>query len=129
MTWRARESVLIEYLMSRALFGWFAKPLGEALLVALLAGGVYGVSRLTVDPRRSAHNASLAGELGRIEARNDRLRAEITDLTGEIGRLRGDRSESLYHARTRLGMLRPGEVLYQLPSGSPGRTARGDTGK
>ncbi|MGK0361692.1 MAG: cell division protein FtsB [Bradymonadia bacterium] len=84
-----------------------------ALIVALV-GGVLGFSRLTINPELEANNESLRQELGRVETRNTRLQARITRLKGEINRLRADDAESLHYARTQLGMVRPGETVFQL---------------
>lgn len=89
------------------------------LLIAALVGTVIGFSRWTIDPELAAHNTSLRQELGRVEARNERLRARITRLKGEIKRLRADDAESLHYARTQLGMVRPGETVFQLSAERP----------
>ena len=94
----------------RALFDMLKTP---ALIVALV-GGVLGFSRLTINPELEAKNASLLHELGRVETRNARLQARIARLKSEIGRLRADDAESLHYARTQLGMVRPGETVFQL---------------
>lgn len=102
-----------------ALLRWIGTP----LLVAALAGGVIAVSKATVDPRLEARNEALRAELGRVQARNARLAAQIAELKGEIHRLRTQPEESLHHARTQLGMVRSGEVVYQFagPIEAPAR--------
>jgi cell division protein FtsB len=37
-------------------------------------------------------------------------------LKAELARLRSDERESVYHARTELGMVKPGELVYQFRS-------------
>lgn len=84
-----------------------------------LVAGVYGFYRLTLDPELIARNQSLSDELSRLEGRNRRLSAENAELKAEIGRLRREDAESVHHARTALGMVRPGEVVYQFPASAP----------
>lgn len=100
--------------MKHRLLRW----LGVPLLLAALGGGVYGFWKVTLDPALQARNQALRDELLRIEARNRRLRADIADLQGEIRRLRDDEDESLHRARVGLGMVRTGEVVYQLTGGA-----------
>ncbi len=102
--------------MKHRLLRW----LGPPLAVAALSGTVYGVWRLSLDPRVEARNGALHDELLRIESRNGRLRADIAALQGEIRRLREDEAESLHRARTGLGMVRTGEVVYQLAPAAGG---------
>lgn len=98
------------------------------LAFAALMGGVYGLSRLTVDSELRVRNAELRAELTRVRTRNTRLRARVDAMKSEIGRLRSDPEESLYHARTGLGLVRSGEVVYRFadgPSaGTPGESPR-----
>lgn len=91
---------------------------GVGLLLGLIAG-VYVFYHLTLDPELLARNQSLADELSRLEGRNRRLEADNTSLKAEISRLRAEDAESVHHARTQLGMVRPGEVVYQFPASSP----------
>lgn len=95
-------------------------PVGAALktaaIVAGLAGGVLLFWQAMVDPDLLARNQSLADELSRLESRNGRLQSENAQLKAEIGRLRDQDAESVHHARTALGMVRPGEVVYQFPA-------------
>lgn len=102
--------------MKPRLLRWLAALAG----VAFLALFVHGIWRLTLDPEIEARNRALSDELARIEAHNGRLRTEVASLQGEIRRLREDESESLHRARTGLGMVRAGEVVYQLAPPAPG---------
>ena len=103
--------------MLKRLIRWLA-PIA---LIAALAGGVYGFSRLTLDPERAAYNQSLREEFIRVEARNSQLEAQIADLKAEIQRLRANDAESLFHARTQLGMVKGDEVVYQLENDAADR--------
>lgn len=100
------------------------RTLAPVLLVAVMAAGLYGFSRLTVDPELRVRNAELAAELGQIHARNARLQTQVEGLRGEIRRLRDGDDESLYHARTGLGLVRPGEVVYQFEQPPEGTSHR-----
>lgn len=90
-----------------------ARTLAPLAALALLVGGLYGLSRLTVDPELRVRNGELAAELTRVRTRNARLRGQVEAMKAEIARLRTDPEESLYHARTGLGLVRSGEVVYR----------------
>ncbi len=90
--------------------------LAPLAVLAALALAVVGLTRLTVDPQLQDRNERLGAELARVEARNARLHGQVADLRDEIRRLRSDTEESLYRARTDIGMVRPGEVVYQFAS-------------
>ena len=96
----------------------------SAAVAAALAGGVWAVHHFSMDPELVAKNRSLSDELSRLEVRNRRLQADNERLEGEIVRLRGQDSESVHHARTALGMVRPGEVVYQFPARGPADAER-----
>lgn len=98
-----------------------ARSLAPVLGVAALVAGLYGLSRLTVDPELRVRNGELAAELGRVVAQNDRLQGQVDALKGEITRLRAGDDESLYHARTGLGLVRSGEVVYRFEGPADGR--------
>lgn len=95
------------------MFARIARTLAPVLGVAALVAGLYGLSRFTVDPELRVRNGELAAELGRVHAQNERLRGQVDALKGEITRLRSSDDESLYHARTGLGLVKGGEVVYQ----------------
>jgi len=106
----------------RLLTRWIA-PMA---LLATLVGGAYAFSRFTLNPELAAYNQSLREEFIRVEASNGQLAAQIGDLKAEIHRLRADDAESLFHARTQLGMVKSGEVVYQLEvdkAPTPGKAA------
>ncbi len=83
------------------------------LFIATLAAIVFGVSQVTIDHRLRERNALLRGELGAVERREARLRVEVDRLRSEIVRLREVPQENLYQARFDLGMVGPGEFIYQ----------------
>lgn len=107
--------------MLRRLVRW----LSPLVLIVALAGGVYAFSRLTLDPELAAYNQSLREEFIRVEARNGQLEAQVAELKAEIQRLRASDAESLFHARTQLGMVKGDEVVYQLDAaGAPAEPKR-----
>ncbi|MCA9545149.1 MAG: septum formation initiator family protein [Myxococcales bacterium] len=90
--------------------GW-AKP---ALITVAVAGLVWIISAKAVAPELEARNAALEADLSRQRAANARLEEDIQQLRAELERLRARPDEQLHHARTQLGMVKPGEVVYQL---------------
>lgn len=100
------------------------RTLTPLLLLGALAAGLYGLSRLTIDPELRVRNAELNAELARVHARNARLQAQVETLRGELRRLRDGDDESLYHARTGLGLVLPGEIVYQFEQPPEGTTPR-----
>jgi len=56
----------------------------------------------------------LRTELGRERAAVDSLRAEIDSLQVEVQALRRDAAEVERIARERYGMIRPGEIMFQV---------------
>ena len=104
---------------------WFQHPLTVLLkpflhhcrpliFPILIVGSVYTVSEFTIDPALRARNALLRADLESVERRKERTAADILSIRSEIDRLKNETGESLYRARTELGMVRGGEVIYQL---------------
>lgn len=89
----------------------WAAPLLGTLAVA---GAVWAISARAVAPELEARNAALEAELSRVRGANARLEEQARQLRGELERLRTRPDEQLHHARTQLGMVKPGEVVYQL---------------
>ena len=82
-------------------------------LVASLAAVIFIVSELAIDTRLRAKNVELTYELGRVKAKVAHLAQQAENLRSEVKRLREDPKETVYHARTQLGMVRPGEIVYR----------------
>jgi len=85
----------------------------EGAAVAVAAAAIVGVLVWSSGGEAETRGAGLKAELERIEARNRVLRNEND---AEIARLRSDERESVFHARTELGMVKPGELVYQFRS-------------
>lgn len=96
--------------MKRIFERWLLPP----VVLALLTAGVYAAARLSLDPDAEQRNGRLSDELGRVRSVNEQLERDAAAMRHEISRLRTRADERLYHARTQLGMVRPGEVVYQL---------------
>ena len=98
----------------------------SVLWLALLAGCIFLLSELTIDHRLRAKNADLMRELARVESTVIALKEKVFQLRSGIDRLKNDPQETAYHARSDLGMVRGGEVIYQFTeeSGRPVRTGR-----
>ncbi len=88
------------------------------LLVLTLVGAVAVISEVTVDSGLRDRNDDLQQELQQMRAANGRLEAEVETLQTDIRRLRNAPEEALFQARTTLGMVRPGEVIYQVMPGA-----------
>ena len=90
------------------------------LLVLGLVGAIAIISEVTVDTGLRNRNDDLAEELQQMRAANNRLAAEVETLQTDIQRLQNAPEEALFQARTTLGMVRQGEVIYQvMPGGGP----------
>ena len=95
----------------------FIKPLpvtADPSFFLWIIGSVYTISEFTIDPALRARNALLRADLESVQRRKERTAADILAIRSEIERLQKETGESLYRARTDLGMVRGGEVIYQL---------------
>jgi cell division protein FtsB len=101
--------------------GWVKRWVVPPVTLAALVGGVVLVAELSIDPELQQRNAELGDELVRIHNRNEHLTRQVRELRDEIRRLRTRPAEQLLHARTELGLVRPGETVYQLAPPSPER--------
>ena len=58
---------------------------------------------------------SLRAQLARVDANNDKLEREVEQLRRQVERLREDPQAIERIARDELGMVRPGELIFQFP--------------
>ncbi len=93
------------------------RRIAPLIVVLALAGGLFTAWNASTDPELEARNGELADALAQVEARNRRLTTDIAALKSEISRLRDDDAESVHRARTELGMVRGGEVVYRFEPG------------
>ncbi|MEE2785752.1 MAG: septum formation initiator family protein [Myxococcota bacterium] len=89
------------------------------ILVMTLAAAIYLVSELAIDTRLRTKNVELTYELGRVRAKVAQLSRQAETLRSEVQRLRNEPKEAVYHARTQLGMVRPGEIVYRFVNVRP----------
>jgi cell division protein FtsB len=96
--------------MSRSthFFAWLL-PLG------LLALSIVAVPLLVLDPRGLPRYRALRDELHSVRRNNDRLREDVRHRRLEVGSLRTDERAIERIARDELGMVRPGEIVFQFP--------------
>ena len=98
--------------LSKFLFGLLQRSL-SVVFIGVLCLTILAISEWSIDPRLRKKNAELQTQLSRIELRVQQLKDDSRRLRDEIIRLKGNPNETLYHARNSLGMVRPGEVIYQ----------------
>ena len=84
------------------------------ILPLVILSSVYVISEFTVDPALRARNALLRADLDDVLRRKERIVADVSAIRSEIDRLKNETGESLYRARIDLGMVKSGEVIYQL---------------
>jgi cell division protein FtsB len=95
--------------------GRASRLIGWLLPFALLVLAIVAVPLRILDPQGLPRYRALKQELGEVQARNDRLRREVADLSREVGRLRTDPVAIERIARDELGMTRDGELIFQFP--------------
>ena len=89
--------------------------LGWLLPLALLALAIVSVPVLALDEEGLPRWRALRRELGEVEHENDRMRREVDDLGRDVDALRSDPEAIERIARDELGMVRPGELVFQFP--------------
>lgn len=91
-----------------------ASLVGVAALIALAVW-------LTTDPEQARRGQRLAGQLEALENMNRELEEQVVRLKREIADLTANGEAIDRYARGSLGMVRPGERVYQF---TPRMTAR-----
>jgi len=92
-----------------------ARALVYGFPLTLLALAVVVVPLRIMDEQGLPRYRALSGELVEIRAENQRLFREVRDLERDVRALRTDPAAIERIARDELGMLRPGEILFQFP--------------
>jgi cell division protein FtsB len=87
----------------------------RALPIGLLALAVFGVPVLVLAPEGLPRMRALERELSDVNAENDSLRRAVTDLRGDVQRLRDDPRAVERIARDQLGLVRKSEIVFQFP--------------
>jgi cell division protein FtsB len=85
------------------------------LPTALLVLAIVSVPLLVLDQRGLPRYRSLRDERAALVRDNDALRSEVRALARDVEALRSDESSVERIARDELGMIRPGEILFQFP--------------
>ena len=89
--------------------------LERTLPIAVLALAIFGVPLLILAPAGLPRMRALERELADVTAENEALRRSVTDLRGEVKRLRDDPEAVERIARDELGLVRTSEIVFQFP--------------
>ncbi len=92
-----------------------ARCLERALPLGILALAIFGVPILILAPEGLPRMRALERELSDVTAENDALRRSVTDLRGDVKRLRDDPAAVERIARDQLGLVRKSEIVFQFP--------------
>jgi cell division protein FtsB len=85
------------------------------LPTSLLVLAIVSVPLLVLDERGLPRYRALRDEEAELEHQNEALRLEVRALARDVESLRSDESSVERIARDELGMVRPGEILFQFP--------------
>jgi cell division protein FtsB len=94
--------------LDASMFAWL-------LPTALLVLAIVSVPLLVLDERGLPRYRALRDEQAALSRDNDALRTEVRSLARDVEALRSDESSVERIARDELGMVRPGEILFQFP--------------
>ena len=102
-----------------------APPRPDSFRPVVGAAVLLFVALLGIAAWKSSRDLSAARERERLlETRIQETRDEIDELRGRIDRLRTDPGTLERRAREDLGMVRPGDVIIELPPDLPGGQSR-----
>ncbi len=85
------------------------------LPTSLLVLAIVSVPLLVLDERGLPRYRALRDEEAQLTRQNEALRLEVRALARDVQALRSDESSVERIARDELGMVRPGEILFQFP--------------
>ena len=91
------------------------RSLAWLLPFALLVLAIVAVPLRILDAQGLPRYRALSTELSEVKNHNARLRREVRDLEREVRALRTDPAAIERIARDELGMVRPGEMVFQFP--------------
>jgi cell division protein FtsB len=94
-----------------------ARFLERALPIAILSLAIFGVPILVLAPEGLPRMRALERELSDVNVENENLRRAVTDLRGDVKRLRDDPAAVERIARDQLGLVRKSEIVFQFPRG------------
>jgi cell division protein FtsB len=93
----------------------FASFLERALPIGVLGLALFGVPILVLEPEGLPRMRALQKELASVDAENDALRREVTQLRDDVKHLRDDPVAVEKIARDQLGLVRKSEIVFQFP--------------
>jgi len=85
--------------------------------IGILALAIFGVPILVLAPEGLPRMRGLERELAEVTTENEELRRAVTNLRGEVKRLRDDPAAVERIARDQLGLVRKSEIVFQFPRG------------
>ncbi len=83
--------------------------------IGILALAIFGVPILVLEPEGLPRMRGLEHELADVTGENEMLRRSVSDLRGEVKRLRDDPAAVERIARDELGLVRKSEIVFQFP--------------
>ena len=86
--------------------------LGRVLLWVLLLAVLGMIWALVYGPKGWWHRQQVQEQIDRVEAENERLYGDILARQQELRTLQSNEAALEEQARQRLGMVRPGEILF-----------------
>ena len=89
--------------------------LERALPIGILALAIFCVPILVLAPEGLPRMRALERELSDVRTENENLRRSVTDLRGDVKRLRDDPAAVERIARDQLGLVRKSEIVFQFP--------------
>ena len=89
--------------------------LGWLLPLSLLIASIVSVPLMVLDEQGLPRYRALRDELAEVQRDTERLRADVRSLSREVAALRSDPEAIERIARDELGMVRPGEIVFQFP--------------
>jgi cell division protein FtsB len=92
-----------------------SRPLAWILPTGLLLVAIVSVPLLVLDDQGLPRYRALREEREEVLRQNEALRHEVRTLSREVEALRADPASMERIARDDLGMVRPGEILFQFP--------------
>jgi cell division protein FtsB len=88
--------------------------------IGILALAIFGVPILVLEPEGLPRMRALERELSDVTGENEMLRRSVSDLRGDVKRLRDDPAAVERIARDQLGLVRKSEIVFQFPRGASG---------
>ncbi|HVB98673.1 MAG TPA: septum formation initiator family protein [Candidatus Dormibacteraeota bacterium] len=91
---------------------WLVYTLAALILAALLVDGVFGAHGLIATYR-------LRLQVKQTQQKTNQLNQENQEFTGQVQQLKSDPSAIERVARQKMGLVKPGELVFKLPMKRP----------